>query len=320
MKRTCDQKLSSGLLLNLKPAQLFQFRFTPTEQSRLEVAQGSGSGVVSWFDASSINGHGLLEEDPVTPKIQVRNEIVLAGPEWCFLRYKHGAALFALGNLDFSCLLYPPVSCSLSSCRLKCTRKLDCFPWLDSGHLSVSSRRHLGTMKLHQTLPLHGAAVPVNASANGIHAIEHHQSAARPSVEFRTCSVDGTRDAVPVIRGSSLQGESVVARQHTGSTSWFVWLKNMVLILRSTGPYSFMAKSSRASVASRSNSVVRNFLSQWTSNKCLRHLPSTLTEQRNFEDAFLSIPIVHARYIVTQARVSQASGCSMVYHPFEVEG
>ena len=112
-----------------------------TEQSRLDVAQGSGSGVVSWFDASSINGHGLLEEDPVTPKRQVRNEIVLAGPEWCFLRYKHGAALFALGNLDFSSgLLYPPVSCSLSSCRLRCTRKLDCFPWLDSGYLSVSSQ------------------------------------------------------------------------------------------------------------------------------------------------------------------------------------
>ena len=30
-------------------------------------------------------------------------------------------------------------------------------------------------------------------------------------------------------------------------------------------------------------------------NKRLRHLSSTLTEQRNSEDAFLSIPIVHAR-------------------------
>ena len=164
----------------------------------------------------------------------------LGWPRVVFLRYKHGAALFALGNLDFSCLLYPPVSCSLSSCRLRCTRKLDCFPWLDSGYLSVSSRRHLGTMKLHQTLPLRGT----NASASGINVVVHHQSVVRPSVEFRTCSVDGTRDAVPVIRGSSLQGESVVARQHTGSTSWFVWLRNMVLILRRTGPYSFMAKSS----------------------------------------------------------------------------
>ena len=31
---------------------------------------------------------------------------------------------------------------------------------------------------------------------------------------------------------------------NTGSTSWFFWLRNMVLILRSTGPYSFMAKIS----------------------------------------------------------------------------
>ena len=34
-----------------------------------------------------------------------------------------------------------------------------------------------------------------------------------------------------------------------------------------------------ASVASRSNSDVRTFLSRWTSNKCFRHLSSTLSEQ-----------------------------------------
>ena len=50
-------------------------------------------------------------------------------------------------------------------------------------------------------------------------------------------SVDGTGDVVPVIRGSSLQGGSVVARQHTGSTSWFIWLRNVVLFLFCAGPY-----------------------------------------------------------------------------------
>ena len=49
------------------------------------------------------------------------------------------------------------------------------------------------TLKLHQTLPLHGTVVPVNVSASGIHVIEHHRSVLRPSVEFRTCSVEGTR-------------------------------------------------------------------------------------------------------------------------------
>ena len=91
-------------------------------------------------------------------------------------------------------------------------------------------------MKLHQTLPLHGTVVPVNASACGIHVIEHQQSVVRPSVEFRTCSVDGTKDAVPVIRGSSLQGESVVARQHKGSTSWFVWLRTFNNEIDLAGP------------------------------------------------------------------------------------
>ena len=135
--------MSSGLLLNLKPAQLFQFRFTPTEQSRLDVAQGSGSGVVSWFDASSISGHGLLEEDPVTPKRQVRNEIVLAGPEWCFLRCKHGAALFALGNLE--------IQQSLVLCLhvLRCTRKLGCFlaRWI----LAVSRHLQVASSVVHQS-------------------------------------------------------------------------------------------------------------------------------------------------------------------------
>ena len=47
-----------------------------------------------------------------------------------------------------------------------------------------------------------------------------------------------------------------------------------------------------ASVASRSNSVLR-----WPSQRsgCLRHLHSTLTEQSNSEDAFLSLSIVRVR-------------------------
>ena len=34
-----------------RESHLFQFRFALTEQSRLDVAQGLGSRVVSWFDA-----------------------------------------------------------------------------------------------------------------------------------------------------------------------------------------------------------------------------------------------------------------------------
>ena len=82
---------------------------------------------------------------------------------------------------------------------------------------------------------------------------------------FKRCSpfayilVGRPKDAVPVIRGTSLHGESVVARQHTGSTSWFVWLRNMVLILRSTGPYSFMATSLPHLRSLSDSTVLRGF-------------------------------------------------------------
>ena len=49
----------------------------------MQISQFSSVGVACCIPAaSSINGHGLLEEGPVT---------IFVVPEWRFLRYKHGA-------------------------------------------------------------------------------------------------------------------------------------------------------------------------------------------------------------------------------------
>ena len=158
-----------------------------------------------------------------------------------FLRHKHGAALFALGKLDFSsCLMYRPVSCSLSSCRLRCTRKLDCFPWLDSAFVRQFPET-LGTLKLHQTLPLHRTVVSSQCFSQRPTLLSITNRSYGPQLNFVHAMLMAPRtpflsSVVPACMGNPLW------LGNTGNTSWFFWLRNMVLILRSTGPYSFMAK------------------------------------------------------------------------------
>ena len=125
---------------------------TMINRTWVQISQYS-SGVGAWRlpAASSINGHELLEEGPVTNFIVLpfdhENEAVLEIPlnilTAPFRRrdkfttrstWLAQSGVFNDTNMEprcshleiwiFSCLLYPPVSCSLSSCRLRDAMKV----------------------------------------------------------------------------------------------------------------------------------------------------------------------------------------------------